>query len=215
MFGRKRSFMALMAVLGLTAGLAACESGTGPDDDNFVPQPPPPPAVAQISTHFDSGSLEGWTMRGSGTPLVLSSDRRVSAPASASVAGGPFNEWWYVASSDYAGDLGGYFGGSFSYQFQYAGTIVAARRSGPDLVIEAANGRRLTYRHPTLEPVNQWRDYIVFLRDGEGWEVDGERAFESDIRAILRNVRKIEIRGSRRLTSDTGYLDVVLLLPPL
>lgn len=213
MFRHDRSFMALMTLLGLSAGLVACESGTGPDGDDTMP-PPPPPAPAQISTHFDDGSLEGWTLRGSATPLVLSSDRRVSAPASASATGGFVNEWWYVASNRYAGDLGAYYGGSFSYQFQYSGAITAGRRSGPDLVIEAANGRRLTYRYPVLEPVNQWRDYIVFLREGEGWEVDGDRAFESDIRAVLRNVRKIEIRGSRRLTPDTGYLDVVLLLPP-
>jgi hypothetical protein len=205
--------MALVTVLGLSAGLVGCESGTGLDDDDIMP-PPPPPAPAQISTHFDDGSLEGWTMRGSGTPLALSADKRVTAPASASVTGIAFNEWWYVGSNQYAGDLGAYYGGSFSYQFQYAGPLVSARRSGPDLVIEASNGRRLTYRYPTLEPVNQWRDYIVFLREGEGWEVDGQRAFESDIRAVLRNVRKVEIRGSRRLAADTGYLDVVLLLPP-
>lgn len=204
----------LVTYLGLTAALAACsDGGTGPDGDDGVRPPPPPPAAERIETNFDEGALEGWSQRGGGTPLTLS-NRHVTAPASAAVSGSGTAEWWYIASSRYVGDLSAYYGGDISYQFQWDGPPVAARRSGPDLVIVAQNGRRLTYRYPILQPRDQWRDYIAFLREGEGWEVDGQRAFETDIRSVLAAVRSIEIRGSRRLAPDAGFIDRVILAPP-
>ncbi len=215
------SLIALIAVWAYACdGTAPTESAVVAADATFKSQGKRP----RLSSTFDKGA-DGWTIAGDGDdamtgwwPLSLqpSYDPAGGNPGGAvyAVDRGRGGAWFWHAPPKFLGNRRGAHRGTLEFDIRiepagptnnYADVVLAG--AGLTLMVDAGP-------EPTT---TQWTHYSVRLDAGAGWrhrDLWGPRATEEEIRAVLKDLTVLLIRGEFITGDDTGYLDNVRILPP-
>jgi len=164
----------------------------------------------EIISTFDEGD-EGWTRN---TP---------SDPAASiswfSTGGNPggyirFNEPgqgtvdFFNAPAMFLGNQGGKYGGELSFDLRINGNSNSANVSdGVRLV-----GAGLTLTYEIARPTTEWQSYEIPLIEGD-WRVGGVLATEAQLRSVLSDLDRLNIRADWIIGAEQVSLDNVRLVP--
>jgi alkaline phosphatase D len=164
---------------------------------------------ALVAHHFNA-SAEGWLVAG---------DTGAAAPAFEPSGGNPggfiSNEdeavgetWYFQAPQSVLAQLPSAEYGVLSYSLQQSSTDAGFVED--DIVIVGPAGR-LSYRFEHA-PGTAWTDFSVRLSASAGWQWNwNERATQDQIRRVLLEPTRLEIRGEYRTGEDVGGLDEFVL----
>lgn len=172
------------------------------------------PAGATVST-FDVDD-EGWMIvgdaqGGSANPTYNSTGGNPGGHISATddVTGGT---WFFSAPEKFLGDRTGAYGTELTFDLiqdstssQYINTDIWLRGATLNLAFDTS-----------YNPGRDWTSYAIAIDENAGWRVGvigGPMATQSDIMAVLQDVRALEIRGEFRTGGDRGGLDNVVFVP--
>ncbi len=78
-----------------------------------------------------------------------------------------------------------------------------------DVKLEGA-GMKLVFDTERVSSPNQWTHFSVKLDGSAGWKkdkLDGPAATDDEVKAVLADLTKLEIRGEFNTGQDTGSLD--------
>ncbi len=174
-------------------------------------------ASPALTATFDTGD-DGWTVAGDAQgggvrPTFVPTGGAAGGYIAArdDVAGGT---WYWRAPSAFRGDHSGAYGGALAFSLRQSS--VTHQFSDPDVILKGG-GTTLVLalpRHPGLN----WTPYRVALTAGAGWRsasLTGPAATAAQVRAVLRNLDELSIRGEYVEGADTGGLDSVTLTQPM
>jgi alkaline phosphatase D len=185
-----------IAPLVLTAALSGC-APAGASDRVLV-------------THDFDTSAQGW---------LVSSDTGMADPVLQPEDGNPggyissddeaLGETWYFRAPDTVlAQLPAAENGTLSYSLKQSPTDGGFLED--DVVIEGPAGR-LSYRFATA-PGTDWSDFSVALSASAGWRWNWNRpATQDQLRSVLLDPSRLEIRGEYRTGPDVGGLDSFVL----
>jgi Laminin B (Domain IV) len=194
--GRRPFTRSPLAALVAAAAITACAAAGASD----------PPLVAHT---FDT-SDEGWLIAGD------TQTRRPDFHPTGGQSGGfivgddeALGETWYFRAPDEVlRRLPSAFGGRISYSLKQSDATPGYLDD--DVVIVGPAGR-LSYRF-AKEPGTDWTDFSVDLRPSVGWQWNWNRDATADqIRSVLANASRLEIRGEYQTGPDEGGLDTFVL----
>lgn len=163
-----------------------------------------------LVSHAFSSSAEGWLIAGDtvGHEPDFRPDGGQSGGFIAHVDEAVGETWYFSAPDSVLSQLPAAFGGSLSYSLKQS-------ESSPgylddDIVIVGPEGR-LSYRF-SWQPGNAWTDYTVALSADAGWRWNWNAvASEDQMRRVLGNPSRLEIRGEYQTGPDEGGLDTFML----
>jgi Laminin B (Domain IV) len=208
-----RSTQTLTTLLLLGAALIATPAAAG---------------AAELSSSFDSGD-EGWRVAQNNE-----SDPGALEPPTFNATGGnpggyvsvtdslvdpspqePEGRYWYLASPEsWAGDRGGFYGGSLSFDARYEGP-------NPDyppvVVLFDSDGNGLYYYDAGASPPGAtWQRFEVPLRESSAWSYQGGAVTQAQFISVLSDLSTVAIDGD--LAQDhvgevTSFDNVVLAGP--
>jgi hypothetical protein len=120
--------------------------------------------------------------------------------------------WYFRAPDSVLAQLPAADGGTLSYSLKQSATDAGFLED--DIVIEGPPGR-LSYRFGRA-PGTDWTDFSVTLTADAGWRWNWNApATQEQIRNVLANPARLDIRGEYRTGEDVGGLDdFVLRAPP-
>jgi len=167
-------------------------------------------AGTTLIAHDFTTSAEGWLIvadTGMVTPGFL--------PAGGRTGGYIFGTdealgetWYFRAPATVLSQLAAAEGGRLSYSLKQSSDAQAF--VDDDIVIQGPAGR-LSYRFVT-QPGTDWTDFSVQLSASEDWRWNwNARATEEQIRSVLRDATRLDIRGEYWTGDDVGGLDHVVL----
>ncbi len=121
--------------------------------------------------------------------------------------------WYFMAPSDYLGDMLSAYGGTLSYRLKSNPTSPPIESAYADVQLLGANGVLLAFGGGIV-PQAGWTAYAVpFVADGS-WRigsVSGAAASEADLLSVLSGLSELRIRGDYRQAVETTSLDSVVI----
>jgi hypothetical protein len=178
---------------------------------------------AGLSSTFDSGN-EGWTLVGDAYRAWSGTWMRSLYPEYASTGGNPGGAvyatdmargiyYYWQAPPKYLGNQLGAYGGALLYDVKTIGT--GDPTDGTDVVL-AGDGKTLLIRlDPNVGP--DWTTVRVNFTEDAGWRHEdpnsGTPATAEDLKAVLKDLTVLHIRGEYLAELDVGYLDNVRIIP--
>ncbi len=154
---------------------------------------------------------EGWRLQGKAAgPTHQSSGGNPGGFIFAVDPAGTVATSYWVAPEPFLGDVRGSFMGSLSFDIRVSGKGPLFRDA--DVVLEGA-GLRLTYRHDRRPRVDRWTHVSVRLDGRAGWRnsATGNRPSAANMKAVLKNLEVLLIRGEFREGPEVFQLDNVVL----
>jgi hypothetical protein len=167
------------------------------------------PGRTLIEHRFDA-TAEGWLIAGDGGVNEPEFAAAGGAPGGCIVGiDDPVGETWYFrAPAGVLAHLPAAGHGTLSYSLKQS--ALDAGFPGDDVII-AGPGGRLSYRFDT-PPGIDWTEFTVRLSASAGWRWNwNARATDEQIRRVLADPHRLEIRGEYRTGPDTGFLDNFVL----
>lgn len=172
----------------------------------FSPASAQSPPGPRLVSHDFTASAEGWRIFG---------DTGVVDPVFNASGGSPggyiaghdeaIGETWYFrAPRSVLDQLSAAEHGTIRFSLKQSATDAAF--PDDDIIIVGAAGR-LSYRFP-IAPGTDWTDFSVRLSDTEGWRWNWNApATQGQIRSVLAEPARLDIRGEYRTGPDVGGLD--------
>lgn len=165
--------------------------------------------AALVAHHFDE-SAEGWVIAGD-TGDVEPSFETDGGSAGGYISGNDeaLGETWYFrAPEDVLTALPAAADGTISYRLRQSSTDAGFDED--DLVITGPAGR-LSFRFD-YAPGTDWTPFTVRLSASEGWRWNwSAAATDEQLRSVLADAARFEIRGEYRTGEDVGGLDDFVL----
>jgi hypothetical protein len=163
-----------------------------------------------LVTHDFDASAQGWLVAGD-TGTVEPGFQAEGGKSGGYILGDDeaLGETWYFRAPDSVlAELAAADGGSLSYSLKQSSTDAGFLED--DIILEGAAGR-LSYRFRTA-PGTDWTDFSVTLTAAAGWRWNWNApATEEQIRSVLANPIRLDIRGEFRTGPDVGGLDDFVL----
>lgn len=205
-----------LAVL-LLASLTSAQASTDPLGSALAESETAVIAASYFDTGREGWRVDGDVQAGSGIPAWLPGAGHPGGNLRATddVEGGT---WYWVAPDKFTGDLSAAYSTTISFDLRQDSEM-SNQFNWPDVVIRGtANG--LIY-NTAFNPRRAWTEYSIPLVEGAGWmkigltepisTAVGVRASADDIKAVLQDVRGLQIRGEFENGADEGFLDNVVL----
>ena len=163
-----------------------------------------------LVTHDFDASAQGWVVAGD-TGTVEPGFQPDGGKSGGYIFGDDeaLGETWYFrAPASVLAQLPDAVGGTLRYSLKQSSTDAGFLED--DIIIEGPAGR-LSYRFRTA-PGTDWTDFSVELTAAAGWRWNWNApTTEEQIRSVLANPTRLDIRGEYRTGSDVGGLDDVVL----
>ncbi len=188
----------------------ANDNGADNKNENGSGRPTP---RASVVSRFDEDD-EGWRVQGGPFPgLTAPNWSALGGSPDGAVAATGSQNWYWVAPSAFRGNLSTAYGRTLSFDLNRDSDACAVNIAERVVVIEGG-GYALYYTAP-YGPDKAWTHYRVSFDASEPWyhSSTNTRATEAELRAALRSVGQLRIRGWFNTCADpgTGGLDNVVL----
>ena len=182
----------------MAMALAACKPAGGSD-------------AVLIAYHFET-SAEGWRIAADTVDVEATFHTEGGAPggyiAGTDEAAG--ETWYFSAPASLLARLPSADGGVLRFSLKQSEST--SGYIDDDVVIQGAAGR-LSFRLASA-PGIEWREFAVPLTATAGWRWNGNaEATDAQMRSVLREPARLQIRGEFVTGPDEGALDAVVLLP--
>ena len=166
-----------------------------------------------LITHDFSTSTDGWQVAGDtglASPIVEPAGGRSGGYIS-NVDEAAGETWYFQAPASVLTQLAAAEGGRIEYSLKQS-SAPAEAFPDDDIVIVGPAGR-LSYRFD-YAPGTAWTDFSVPLSASANWRWNwNARATAEQIRSVLSNPLRLEIRGEYVTGDDTGGMDQFVLRP--
>ncbi len=169
------------------------------------------PESAIVST-FDKDA-DGWTVAGDAqagrTKPTFHKDGGNPGGRVSAQDDGVGGVWYWEAPKKFLGDRSSSHGKALSFDLIQSATD--SQFNDADVTLEGEK-TTLVFKLPQ-HPDTKWTSYKVPLAAGKGWKVktNDKEATEEELKAVLKSLKRLWIRGEYRDGADTGQLDNVSL----
>jgi len=168
------------------------------------------PTTNTVASTFDTDD-DGW---------VVAGDAQRAKPIHTKDGGNPGGHvlahdnavggvWYWVAPAKFLGNRSASYGKTLSFDLTQSRTDFQFEDS--DVILEGET-TTLVFKLPK-HPATTWTSYKIPLTASTGWKVKatGKEANEDEMKAVLKSLKRLWIRGEYRDGDDTGQLDNVVM----
>lgn len=168
-------------------------------------------ARSELVRHDFSASAEGWQVAGDTGPRppVFHPTGGKSGGYISNTDEAVGETWYFQAPANVLAALAAAEGGRLEYSLKQSS--LDSGFPDDDVVIVGPAGR-LSYRFDEA-PGTEWTDFAVAISASANWRWNwNARATDAQIRSVLSQPTRLEIRGEYRTGDDTGAMDAFVLV---